>query len=82
MISYILVSVLQIAGALWWYFISKGIEYLDTVFFILRKKFNQISFLHVYHHYTMFTLWWIGIKWVAGGQGRYSCLPSQTQNWK
>uniref|UniRef100_A0A8C1SKK3 Elongation of very long chain fatty acids protein n=1 Tax=Cyprinus carpio TaxID=7962 RepID=A0A8C1SKK3_CYPCA len=55
-------------AALWWYFISKGVEYLDTVFFILRKKFSQISFLHVYHHCTMFTLWWIGIKWVAGGQ--------------
>ena len=58
----------QIASALWWYYISKGVEFLDTVFFILRKKFNQVSFLHVYHHCTMFTLWWIGIKWVAGGQ--------------
>lgn len=58
----------QVAGALWWYFISKGIEYLDTVFFILRKKFSQVTFLHVYHHCSMFTLWWIGIKWVAGGQ--------------
>ena len=27
----------------------------------------QISFLHVYHHATMFPLWWIGVKWVAGG---------------
>lgn len=63
---------LQIAAALWWYYVSKGIEYLDTVFFILRKKFNQISFLHVYHHFTMFTLWWIGIKWVAGGQGEFT----------
>ena len=62
---------LQIAAALWWYFISKGIEYLDTVFFILRKKNNQVSFLHVYHHCTMFTLWWIGIKWVPGGQGEH-----------
>lgn len=58
----------RIASALWWYYVSKGVEYFDTVFFILRKKFNQISFLHVYHHCTMFTLWWIGIKWVAGGQ--------------
>nr|XP_046188849.1 elongation of very long chain fatty acids protein 4-like [Oncorhynchus gorbuscha] len=58
----------RIAAALWWYFVSKGVEYLDTVFFILRKKFNQVSFLHVYHHCSMFTLWWIGIKWVAGGQ--------------
>ncbi|KAI1892307.1 hypothetical protein AGOR_G00131990 [Albula goreensis] len=58
----------RIAAALWWYYISKGVEYLDTVFFILRKKLNQVSFLHVYHHCTMFILWWIGIKWVAGGQ--------------
>lgn len=25
-------------------------EYLDTIFFTLRKKDNQITFLHVYHH--------------------------------
>lgn len=69
---------LQIAAALWWYFVSKGVEYLDTVFFILRKKNNQVSFLHVYHHCTMFTLWWIGIKWVAGGQGEEpACLTEK-----
>nr|XP_024657401.1 elongation of very long chain fatty acids protein 4-like [Maylandia zebra] len=61
-------GIAPVAGTLWRYFISKGIEYLDTVFFILRKKFNQVTFLHVYHHCSMFTLWWIGIKWVAGGQ--------------
>ena len=38
------------------------------VFFILRKKNNQVTFLHVYHHTSMFLLWWIGVKWVAGGQ--------------
>lgn len=62
------VNEVRIASALWWYYISKGVEFLDTVFFILRKKFNQVSFLHVYHHCTMFILWWIGIKWVPGGQ--------------
>ncbi|KAJ8274718.1 hypothetical protein COCON_G00093430 [Conger conger] len=65
------VNEVRIAAALWWYYISKGVEYLDTVFFILRKKFNQVSFLHVYHHCTMFILWWIGIKWVAGGQSLF-----------
>ncbi|XP_067937729.1 very long chain fatty acid elongase 4-like [Watersipora subatra] len=57
----------RIAKALWWYYISKCIEFMDTIFFILRKKNNQVSFLHVYHHATMFPLWWIGVKWVAGG---------------
>lgn len=41
------------------------------MFFLLRKKNNQVSFLHVYHHTTMVCLWWIGIKWVAGGQCKF-----------
>ena len=30
-----------------WYYASKMLEMLDTVFFILRKKNNQLTFLHV-----------------------------------
>ncbi|XP_076810263.1 very long chain fatty acid elongase 4-like [Clavelina lepadiformis] len=59
---------IRMAKVCWWYFISKYIELLDTVFFILRKKFNQVSFLHVYHHSTMLINWWLGVKYVAGGQ--------------
>uniref|UniRef100_A0A1I8HNZ0 Elongation of very long chain fatty acids protein n=1 Tax=Macrostomum lignano TaxID=282301 RepID=A0A1I8HNZ0_9PLAT len=58
----------RIAKALWWYYFSKCIEFMDTMFFVLRKKNTQISFLHLYHHATMFPIWWIGVKWVAGGQ--------------
>ncbi|XP_041976089.1 elongation of very long chain fatty acids protein AAEL008004-like [Aricia agestis] len=32
------------------YTIAKLTELLDTVFFVLRKKYNQVSVLHVYHH--------------------------------
>ncbi|XP_071952654.1 very long chain fatty acid elongase 4-like [Antedon mediterranea] len=52
----------------WWFFFSKVIELLDTVFFILRKKDNQVTFLHVYHHSSMVVNWWLGVKYVAGGQ--------------
>lgn len=41
---------LRIAEAIWWYYASKAIEFMDTLFFILRKKNNQLTFLHVYHH--------------------------------
>lgn len=34
---------------------------------MLRKKDNQLSFLHVYHHSTMFIFSWIGTKYVPGG---------------
>lgn len=40
------------------YFLSKIIDLLDTVFFVLRKKQSHVSFLHVYHHSMMvFTTW-------------------------
>ncbi|XP_055568145.1 elongation of very long chain fatty acids protein 4-like isoform X1 [Falco biarmicus] len=58
----------QMARVCWWFFFSKVIELLDTVFFILRKKQDQVTFLHVYHHGTMLFNWWSGVKYVPGGQ--------------
>ncbi|XP_033738776.1 elongation of very long chain fatty acids protein 4-like [Pecten maximus] len=58
----------RMAKVCWWYFFSKIIEFLDTAFFILRKKNDQVTFLHVYHHSTMPINWWLGVKFVAGGQ--------------
>lgn len=65
---------MRIASVLWWFYFSKIVELFDTMFFLLRKKNNQVSFLHVYHHTTMVCLWWIGIKWVAGGQSFLSAM--------
>jgi hypothetical protein len=53
----------------WFFYFSKLVEFLDTLFFILRKKNNQVSVLHVYHHSTMPFIWWIAVKWFAGGMG-------------
>lgn len=50
------------------FFFSKIIELADTVFFILRKKNNQVTFLHVYHHATMIINWWMAAKYVPVGQ--------------
>ncbi|XP_057317521.1 elongation of very long chain fatty acids protein 4-like [Hydractinia symbiolongicarpus] len=65
---------IRIAAGIWWYYVSKLIEFIDTLFFILRKKDSHISFLHVYHHSTMPLLWWIGTKWVPGGQSAPAAL--------
>jgi elongation of very long chain fatty acids protein 4 len=43
----------RLLDAIWWYFFSKSIELLDTVWMVLRKKNNQITFLHVFHHSSM-----------------------------
>ncbi|CAG5133335.1 unnamed protein product [Candidula unifasciata] len=65
---------MRIAKAIWWFYFSKCVEMLDTIFFILRKKNSQVSFLHVYHHATMFPIWYIGVKWVAGGQSFFGAM--------
>lgn len=44
---------LRMAEAAWWYYMIKYTEFLDTIFFLLRKKNHQVSFLHVFHHGTM-----------------------------
>lgn len=58
---------LRILRVGWWYFFSKFVDLLDTVFFIMRKKFNQVSPLHVIHHSTLPWLSWWGPRFVGGG---------------
>ncbi|KAJ0180134.1 hypothetical protein K1T71_004725 [Dendrolimus kikuchii] len=55
-------------SGIWWYFFAKLTELLDTVFFVLRKKQNQVTFLHLYHHSVMYVLTWYGTKYTPGGQ--------------
>ncbi|XP_063488477.1 very long chain fatty acid elongase 2 isoform X5 [Symphalangus syndactylus] len=59
---------IRVAKVLWWYYFSKSVEFLDTIFFVLRKKTSQITFLHVYHHASMFNIWWCVLNWIPCGQ--------------
>jgi len=53
------------------YFLAKISELLDTVFFVLRKKDRQISFLHMYHHTVMPMISWGATKYYPGGHGTF-----------
>ena len=50
---------------------SKFTEFLDTVFFVLRKKNKSISFLHVFHHSIMPMGTYFGVLFVPGGHGTF-----------
>lgn len=56
---------MKVTSALWFYFFSKAIEFMDTIFMVIRKRFTQITFLHVFHHSTMLIIWWIVLTWIA-----------------
>ncbi|KAL3276635.1 hypothetical protein HHI36_012007 [Cryptolaemus montrouzieri] len=49
------------------YFTLKVSDMLDTIFFVLKKNYAQVSFLHVYHHSLMIIFSWIAVKFVGGG---------------
>lgn len=65
---------IRMAAVCWLYYFSKFIEMLDTVFFVLRKKNSQVTFLHVYHHSIMPFTWWFGVRFAAGGMGTFHAL--------
>lgn len=41
-------------------------DYYSQVFFVLRKKQNQVSFLHVYHHTITALFSWGYLKYLPG----------------
>ncbi|CAG9808731.1 unnamed protein product [Chironomus riparius] len=62
---------MRIARGCYWYYISKFTEFLDTFFFVMRKRYDQVSTLHVIHHGIMpFSVWW-GVKFTPGGHSSF-----------
>uniref|UniRef100_A0A1B6BWX1 Elongation of very long chain fatty acids protein n=2 Tax=Clastoptera arizonana TaxID=38151 RepID=A0A1B6BWX1_9HEMI len=55
----------------WWYYFSKFTEFFDTIFFVLRKKNEQVSTLHVIHHGCMPMSVWFGVKFTPGGHSTF-----------
>jgi len=51
----------------WWFFFSKFIDFMDSFFFVLRKKDSQLTMLHIIHHSTMPIFSWCGVKFAGGG---------------
>ncbi|XP_055698851.1 elongation of very long chain fatty acids protein AAEL008004-like [Phlebotomus papatasi] len=57
---------LQLVFVSYVYFLTKILDLADTVFFVLRKKNNHITFLHTYHHAGMVLGTFIFAKFMAG----------------
>ncbi|XP_073841366.1 very long chain fatty acid elongase 7-like [Musca autumnalis] len=65
---------MRMARAVWLFYMAKITELLDTVFFVLRKKDRQISFLHVFHHFSMPLGLYFAVQNYAGGHGTIVCF--------
>jgi hypothetical protein len=63
-----------IARIMWVFYWSKILEFNDTFIMILRKSFRQVTFLHLYHHFTIFAIWWCVIYYGPGGDAVFSVI--------
>lgn len=47
-----------------WYYVIllRIVEFIETIFFVLRKKHNQVTFLHIYHHISTIVIFWMFLK--------------------
>ncbi|XP_070154112.1 very long chain fatty acid elongase AAEL008004 isoform X3 [Polyergus mexicanus] len=64
-------TAIRMVHASWWYYFSKFTEFMDTIFFVLRKKNNHVSTLHVIHHGCMPMSVWFGVKFTPGGHSTF-----------
>ncbi|KAJ3599005.1 hypothetical protein NHX12_032968 [Muraenolepis orangiensis] len=65
---------LRMVRVAWLFWFSKIIELMDTIFFVLRKKDGQITFLHIFHHSFMPWTWWWGVVYAPGGMGSFHAM--------
>ncbi|XP_029680759.1 elongation of very long chain fatty acids protein 4-like [Formica exsecta] len=58
---------MKLYKATFYYFLLKILDYVETAIFVLRKKNNQVSGLHLYHHISTLLLAWIATRYFAFG---------------
>ncbi|XP_025268385.1 elongation of very long chain fatty acids protein 4-like [Camponotus floridanus] len=58
---------LRLCRCVWFYFMLKILDYVETCVFILRKKNKQVSGLHLYHHVSTLLITWLGLRYFAVG---------------
>jgi elongation of very long chain fatty acids protein 4 len=44
------------------FYLSKVLDFADTVFMIVKGNWHQVTFLHVYHHTSIFLVYWLNAQ--------------------
>jgi len=61
---------------IWIHYNNKYLEFLDTFFMVIRKKNEQLSFLHVYHHVLLVWAWWFVCRFACGGDAYFGAMAN------
>jgi len=61
----------RVVRAAYLFWATKIVEFSDTFMFVARKKSSQITFLHVFHHFSVPIAVWFTVKVAPGGHGAF-----------
>ena len=64
----------RLAKLMWVFYVSKLPEFGDTFIMALKQNYRQISFLHLYHHSTIFIFWFYVVSIGPGGDAYWSAM--------
>ncbi|XP_067209385.1 very long chain fatty acid elongase AAEL008004-like isoform X2 [Linepithema humile] len=67
-------SAIRLFNLVWWILLLKFFDYLETCIFVLRKKQNQVSGLHVYHHVSNVIFGWYFLKYLLDERATFISL--------
>lgn len=71
---YLIKFTFQLFNMVWWLIFLKLFDYVETIIFVLRKKQNQVSGLHVYHHVSNMIFLWYYLKYILDERGTFISL--------
>lgn len=58
---------LRMVAVVYMYYLTKILDFTDTVFLVLGKRWSSVSLLHVLHHSLMFLCSWQGVHFTPAG---------------
>lgn len=67
-------NTMAVLSLLWWYTMVRIGDFIDTFFFVLRKKDSHVSFLHVVHHVLVVFNCWYGLTYGTDGQSALAII--------
>jgi len=56
------------------FYLSKALDFGDTMFMIIKGNWRQVSFLHVYHHFSIFLFYWLNSQCNYDGDAYFSIV--------
>lgn len=68
---------ISLLNTMYWYLWVRVADFLDTIFFVMKKKFSHITVLHVVHHTIVVFSGWMFMQFGSDGQVVFGvCLNS------